>query len=107
MAKLDLKKATKVAYPPKIQPMLSTLVETAPQGAGWIYEIKFDGYRALSFCKKTDVELVSRNNKSFNEKFYPIVDALKALKLEAVLDGEIVVVNEKGTASFEGLQNWR
>ena len=56
---------------------------------------------------KSSLELKSRNNKSFNEKFYPIYNELKVLKLNAVIDGEIVVVGESGQANFGALQNWR
>lgn len=90
-----------------VSPMLATLVETAPSGKDWLYEIKWDGYRALSYCNKNQVEISSRNNKSFNVKFYPLVAALKDLKLEAVLDGEIVVLKDSGVADFQNLQNWR
>ncbi len=105
--KLNFTGAKKAPFSKNLQPMLATLVDAPPKENGWIYEIKFDGYRALAFCNKTSVNLLSRNNKSFNEKFYPILDALKKMGLEAVLDGEIVVVKETGIASFEGLQDWR
>ena len=54
-----------------------------------------------------NIELVSRNNKSFNQKFYPVYDALKQWKINAVVDGEIIVINEKGAADFGDLQAWR
>lgn len=87
--------------------MLATLVDDLPKDKGWTYEIKWDGYRALAFCKGNKINLISRNDKSFNDKFYPIVEALRSLNSDVVLDGEIVVVNESGAASFEGLQDWR
>ena len=49
----------------------------------------------------------SRNNKSFNTKFYPIYTALENLDFDAIIDGEIVVVNEQGKPAFGALQNWR
>lgn len=102
-----LKKATRQAQPAKLSPMLATLTDEPFDANGWIYEIKWDGYRAVAFMKKNKVELLSRNNKSFNEKFYPIHDALAKMKMNAVLDGEIVAVDEKGPANFGMLQNWR
>lgn len=93
--------------PDNLQPMLATLVDAPVDEAGWTYEIKWDGYRALGFINKRNVELVSRNNKSFNQKFYPVYDALKLWKINAVVDGEIIVVNEKGAADFSDLQGWR
>src|SRR6478735_5247319 len=94
----------KAKFPTEFQPMLATLVDKPFEEKGWIYEIKWDGYRAVALMNKGKVELKSRNNKSFNEKFYPVYDALKALKMKAVLDGEVVVVGENGQANFGALQ---
>jgi len=87
--------------------MLATLVDESFHEPGWIYEIKWDGYRALSYINNGNVEIRSRNNKSFNQKFYPLFDALKQWKVNAVVDGEIIVMNEKGAADFSDLQAWR
>lgn len=97
----------KKVFSTHLKPMLAYLTDSLPQNGRWIYEIKFDGYRALAFCHKSTVNLISRNSKSFNDKFYPLVDSLKKLKLNAILDGEIVVLNKAGIASFESLQDWR
>lgn len=102
-----LKKSLKSKTPVKLKPMLATLVNEPFDSPGWCYEVKWDGYRALAYLGKRDVELASRNNKSFTEKYYPLVDALKHLKCEAVLDGEVVVIKEDGKADFSALQNWR
>lgn len=93
--------------PATVSPMLATLVDTPPSQPGWSFEVKWDGYRAIARCDKQDVHLLSRNNKSFDEKFYPIREALAALKLRAVLDGEITVLKPDGSSSFGALQNWR
>ncbi|MGN6508010.1 MAG: DNA ligase D [Chitinophaga sp.] len=100
-------KAPAAPFPANIQPMLATLTDRPFDREGWLYEIKWDGYRAIAFMQKGAVELRSRNNKSFNEKFYPIYAALEKWGLQAVVDGEIVVVNEQGTADFSALQQWR
>ena len=102
-----LKNTSKTPSPDDLQPMLATLVDAPIDEPGWTYEIKWDGYRALGFINKGSIELVSRNNKSFNQKFYPVYDALKQWKINAVVDGEIIVVNEKGAADFSDLQGWR
>jgi bifunctional non-homologous end joining protein LigD len=102
-----LKKASKSAIPKGIKPMLATLVDEPFDDPDWQYEVKWDGYRALAFINKGKVELFSRNNKSFNEKFYPIYDLLNEWKINAVLDGEILVLNNKGISNFGSLQNWR
>jgi bifunctional non-homologous end joining protein LigD len=90
-----------------VSPMLATLVDEPFDDEAWEFEIKWDGYRALAFRKGKTAELLSRNGKSFAEQFYPVFDALKAWKEEVVIDGEIVVVDEKGYANFQRLQNWR
>jgi bifunctional non-homologous end joining protein LigD len=97
----------KSPMPRNIMPMLSTLTETPVEGDNWLYELKWDGFRALAYLNNGKVELRSRNNKDFNSKFYPVYEALRRWKVKAVIDGEIVVVNEKGIPDFEALQVWR
>ena len=90
-----------------MSPMLATLVDKPFDEPGWLYEIKWDGYRALALCDKKEVRLISRNNKSFNEKFYPVYEAVKKWGIHAIVDGEIAVLNESGVSHFGSLQNWR
>jgi len=97
--------ATKVAMPQDVVPMLATLVDEPFDHPDWIYEIKWDGYRAVAYCNGNNVELISRNKKPFTEKYAPVADALSELGLTAVFDGEIVAVDEKGLANFQLLQN--
>ncbi|WP_298712333.1 DNA ligase D [Chitinophaga sp.] len=102
-----LKKAVKQPMGTGIRPMLATLVDEPPGTDEWIFEIKWDGYRALAFMDKGEPDLRSRNNKSFSEKFYPIQEALQAWGIRAVVDGEIVAVSDNGAANFGALQQWR
>ncbi len=111
-----LKKGNPSPFPEDIPPMLATLVNKATDEPGWMYEIKWDGYRAIAYINNSlkglalpagEVDIRSRNNKSFNDKFYPLHAALKAWKINAIVDGEIVVLNEKGIPDFSGLQSWR
>ncbi len=102
-----LDKAEETNLPIHFTPMLATLVDKPFDKEGWLYEVKWDGYRALAFRDENVIELKSRNDKSFNLKFYPVLDAMKQLPFNAVLDGEIVVVTEKGISDFGALQNWR
>jgi len=97
----------KAKFPQKIAPMLATLVSKPFDKPGWIYEVKWDGYRAIAFIKNGDVHLTSRNSKSFDDKFYPVHKELQKLEINVVLDGEIVSLNEKGKADFGSLQTWR
>lgn len=105
--KAELAAGKKAAFPKDVSPMLATLVDKPFDDKGWQYEIKWDGYRTIAYCNKTKVELRSRNNKSFNERFYPVSAALKKANLHAVLDGEIIVAGESGVSNFGHLQNWR
>lgn len=102
-----LKKAEQRKMDTTVKPMLATLVNEPPDTGGWTFEIKWDGYRALAFMDKGEVDLRSRNDKSFSEKFYPIQQALDKWKVRAVVDGEIVAVNDSGAADFGALQQWR
>lgn len=102
-----LEEAPKAPFPKNFSPMLGTLVSEPFDQPGWLYEIKWDGYRAVTLSHNGKVDLLSRNNKSFNEKFYPVYQAVTDWGLNAVVDGEICVVNEKGIAHFGSLQNWR
>ena len=97
----------KAAFPKTISPMLATLVDKPFDEPGWIYEIKWDGYRAVALMNKGKINLISRNNKSFNEKFYPVIAALKSWNINAVIDGEVAVLKDTGIAHFGSLQNWR
>ncbi|UAY53695.1 DNA ligase D [Ferruginibacter albus] len=102
-----LKAAPKGKFFSTIKPMLATLVDKPFEDEGWLYEVKWDGYRAVAFMNGNKVVLQSRNEKSFAEKFYPVFDALKKWKINTVVDGEIVVVDENGISNFGALQNWR
>ena len=105
--KSNLNKGKKAEFPSDIMPMLATLVDKPFDEPGWMYEVKWDGYRAIGYVNKGETEIRSRNNKSFNEKFYPVYEALKKSGLNAVVDGEIVVMNDKGVPDFGNLQTWR
>lgn len=94
-------------FPSNLSPMLATIVDKPFDKEGWQYEIKWDGYRVLAFCTKDKVALKSRNDKSFDEKFYPIHKALQRWYINAVVDGEVVVLDEDGKPNFGALQNWR
>lgn len=106
-AKQILAKGRRSPMPKDVEPMLATLVTEPVTEEGWMYEMKWDGFRALAYMKDGHIDICSRNNKSFNQKFYPLMKTLKDWKIEAVVDGEIVVVNENGVPSFSDLQLWR
>lgn len=100
-------KSKKSHMPADIAPMLATLAQAPKEEAGWLYEIKWDGFRSISYLRNNDVDIRSRNNKKFNDKFYPLRKALEDWNIKAVVDGEIIVMNEKGYPDFSALQTWR
>lgn len=92
----------------KIKPMLAYLTDSSFDGEDWLFEIKWDGFRAIAELDGNNVELYSRTFKSFNDLFSPVVDSLKSLDLQAtIFDGEIVVVDDKGRSDFQSLQNYQ
>lgn len=101
-----LNNARKAAMPAKLQPMKATLVREPFDDAGWLYEIKWDGYRSLAVINDGHAELISRNNISFDQ-FRPIADALGKWNAKAIIDGEIVVLGADGKSDFSAIQNWQ
>src|SRR5437762_666532 len=93
--------------PDFIQPMLCTLVDEPFDKAGWFFEPKWDGYRAIADIQKGRVRLYSRNKQSFVDDYPPVVVSLQKIKKNIVCDGEIVVLDEKENPNFQMLQNWR
>ena len=89
-----------------IEPMQCKLVTELPAGPEWIYELKFDGYRALGIKNGNEVNLISRNAKNLNWRYPELVMAIRELPLHSVvLDGEVVVLDERGVPSFQRLQD--
>jgi bifunctional non-homologous end joining protein LigD len=87
-----------------LEPMQAKPVESLPPGS-WIYEIKFDGYRAIALHGGDHVRILSRNEKDLGRKFPEVVDSISELNVqEAIVDGEIVALDEKGRSSFQLLQ---
>ncbi|MEO5572708.1 MAG: DNA ligase D [Bacteroidia bacterium] len=100
-------RGTRAKFPAKLSPMLATLVDKPFDSDDWQYEVKWDGYRTVALCNNNKVALKSRNDKSFNEKFYPVYKAVQEWNINAVIDGEVVVLDENGKSNFGALQNWR
>jgi bifunctional non-homologous end joining protein LigD len=89
-----------------IKPMLARLHDEAFDDNNWIFEIKWDGYRAIAEVKKDNVKLYSRNGLSFLELYPKIPMALMKLRREVVLDGEIVALNKDNKPDFQKLQQY-
>jgi bifunctional non-homologous end joining protein LigD len=93
------------AKPRFVEPMKPRLVETPPTGGDWIYELKFDGIRAIAMKNRGKVNLMSRNENELRTRFPEIADAVKKLPLhECVIDGEIVALDKEGRSLFQLLQ---
>ena len=85
-------------------PMLATLVDAPPDGEGWIFEIKYDGYRALIAANRDHVKIHTRSGLDWTAKFPQIAKAIAALRLDrALLDGEIAVIDRHGRTDFAAL----
>jgi bifunctional non-homologous end joining protein LigD len=99
------KRTTKAAaLPAFVEPMKAKLAAAPPRG-NWIYEIKFDGWRSLALKGGSQARLLSRNKIDFGAKFPEIMESVAALDAQdALLDGEIVALDEKGRSSFQLLQ---
>ncbi|TDB39483.1 MAG: DNA ligase D [Actinobacteria bacterium] len=91
--------------PERIEPMLATAVETPPDGAGWLHEIKLDGYRALCRVRGDDVRFFTRSGADWTSRFSAVIPAVRALGLgDAWLDGEVVALLPDGRSGFGALQ---
>lgn len=89
------------------KPMLATLVSEAFDRDDWLFETKWDGYRAIASVENHKVNLYSRNEKSFNQDYPPVVAAVEKISHSVVLDGEVIVLDSKGRADFQSLQHYK
>jgi bifunctional non-homologous end joining protein LigD len=97
--------AVRKSMPSAIHPMLATSVEDPFDDPEWLFEIKWDGYRAVSFLQDGKVRLVSRNQNELTGEFPELHELSKLIKAKnAVLDGEVVALDEQGRASFSLMQ---
>ncbi len=110
MAEIERGEIGKITKNPfqKADPQLAKLVSAIPGGEGWIYELKYDGYRILAFIEGGGVRLMTRNNNDYTHRFGSIADSLLDLAAgrAMVLDGEMAVTDESGKTDFQALQNY-
>jgi bifunctional non-homologous end joining protein LigD len=98
--------ATAEAALPAFEPQLATLVDEVPTEPGWLFEIKLDGYRVVATIQDGEARLMSRNGLDWTARFAPIAAALPHLRVkDAVVDGEVCVMDPHGRTSFQRLQN--
>jgi bifunctional non-homologous end joining protein LigD len=105
-AEPDLSKAKKATLPETLEPQLATLASSAPGDMDWVGEPKLDGYRMLARIAKGKVRLLTRNGNDWTSKLKSLAAAVEELGIDnAWLDGEIVVLNDRGVPDFNALQN--
>jgi len=91
--------------PTTIHPMLATSVDEPFDGPDWLFEIKWDGYRAVAFIENGKLRLVSRNQNELTQRYPELKDLPKFVHAKtAILDGEVVALDEQGRASFSLMQ---
>jgi bifunctional non-homologous end joining protein LigD len=98
--------ARRARMPARIKPQLAFAAMVVPEGSDWFHEVKFDGYRLLIYRREGSVKIQSRNGLDWTEKLPDLaVAARDRLSVEAVLDGEAVVLDSRGISDFQALQN--
>ncbi|HEU0215482.1 MAG TPA: non-homologous end-joining DNA ligase, partial [Stellaceae bacterium] len=98
--------ARKAAMPGSIQPQLATAATAAPEGAEWLHEIKYDGYRLIARIEDGGVRLITRKGLDWTAKFPALAASLARLPVKsAILDGELVALRPDGTTGFADLQD--
>lgn len=105
-SKVDAKRLYRKRAPKVPKPMLATLGDAPFDDPSWIFEIKWDGYRAIADLRGDEPRLCSRNAKAFLPRYAKLLPDLKRIGREAVLDGEVVVLDDEGRSSFQKLQMW-
>ncbi|MDQ3778741.1 MAG: DNA ligase D [Actinomycetota bacterium] len=88
------------------RPMLATLADEVPSGPGWLFEVKWDGYRAIVDLHGGEATLTSRQGNDLTERFHPVAKAIeRAVKTpDCVLDGEVCALDDDGRATFSAMQ---
>jgi bifunctional non-homologous end joining protein LigD len=95
----------KRTMPSVIHPMLAESIEEAFDGKDWLFEIKWDGYRAVTFIENGKARLVSRNQNDLTPRYPELKGLPKVVKAKtAILDGEVVALDEEGRSSFSLMQ---
>jgi len=101
----DLLKTLPSAKPQFVEPMKARLVDDPPANGDWLYELKFDGIRAIAVKDNRKASLISRNGNKLDGRFPEIAEAVKNLQVpNCVIDGEVVALDEEGRSSFQLLQ---
>ncbi|HEY3987898.1 MAG TPA: DNA ligase D [Acidobacteriaceae bacterium] len=99
------KSAKAEALPKFIAPQLASAAERPPTGKDWLHELKLDGYRMQARIEDGTIQLLTRSGLDWTRRMRPVADALQPLSVKAaILDGEVIVLDERGISSFAALQ---
>lgn len=101
----DLNEETETTGQKAYTPMMAKLESKVFDKPDWIYEKKLDGYRAIGYTGK-NAKLISRNGIDFSHKYKPVIDELKMIEENAILDGELVIEDKDGRSNFQDIQNY-
>ena len=105
MARASSKRSTKAPFPGYIAPALASLERSPPLGSAWVHELKFDGYRLQAHVQAGEAKLLTRRGLDWTTRFGGLAGAVRALPVEsAIIDGEVVIEDERGLSSFSALQ---
>lgn len=99
-------KGKKASMPSSVMPMLATLIQEPVENADYVNEVKWDGYRVIAFKNKGIIRLDSRRGQNYTDRYKPVVSALRKLKSNVVLDGEVCVLQPNGVSNFDDLQKY-
>lgn len=99
-----MSRSRRAKLPDFTPPQLALLRDTIPAGDAWLHEVKFDGYRLAARLDGSRVQLLTRHGHDWTHKFPELASDLRALDLRAMLDGELVAMDEQGRSSFARLQ---
>lgn len=103
---LNVPGGTRAPLPQTAPVQLATLATAAPDGEAWLHEFKYDGYRMLCRVDQDDVRFLSRTGQDWTSRLQVLADAVRRLRWgQALVDGEVVVLDEHGVSSFQALQN--
>ena len=92
--------------PRAVSPMLPREAREPFRKEGWYFELKYDGFRAVALIDRGNVRLHSRTLNDFPESFTPVKRVLREIPHQAVLDGEVVVLDDEGRAQFQWIRNY-
>jgi bifunctional non-homologous end joining protein LigD len=102
--KISVPRTERTPIPGIIKPMLCTLVARPFTEPGWMYEVKWDGYRIIAYKEGRSVTLRSRKGLDYTNRYSVVADAIKEIRGDFVMDGEVVAFDEEGKVNFDLVQ---